>query len=212
MVTIKQKLSVFSKLLHQSMEIEYDTQMKKLDDEYKKKIEKSRNETDIKVNKILNKAKTKSDTQLAENNSRSSISLKKESVSVKEKYYNVFMQEIYKSIQEFIKSDKYKKYLSSVIDLIFKENKFSNNLVIYMTNSDTEKYRSIVKDKITDINKNFRLQFKKDNDMIGGIIVEDIDGNYRINMSIQSILEENEPYIINLLYKELDKVGEFSDR
>lgn len=212
MVTIKQKLSVFSKLLHQSMEIEYDTQMKKLDDEYKKKIEKSRNETDIKVNKILNKAKTKSDTQLAENNSRSSISLKKESVSVKEKYYNVFMQEIHKSIQEFIKSDKYKKYLSSVIDLIFKENKFSNNLVIYMTNSDTEKYRSIVKDKITDINKNFRLQFKKDNDMIGGIIVEDIDGNYRINMSIQSILEENEPYIINLLYKELDKVGEFSDR
>lgn len=212
MVTIKQKLSVFSKLLHQSMEIEYDTQMKKLDDEYKKKIEKSRNETDIKVNKILNKAKTKSDTQLAENNSRSSISLKKESVSVKEKYYNVFMQEIHKSIQEFIKSDKYKKYLSSVIDLIFKENKFSNNLVIYMTNSDAEKYRSIVKDKITDINKNFRLQFKKDNDMIGGIIVEDIDGNYRINMSIQSILEENEPYIINLLYKELDKVGEFSDR
>lgn len=212
MVTIKQKLSVFSKLLHQSMEIEYDTQMKKLDDEYKKKIEKSRNETDIRVNKILNKAKTKSDTQLAENNSRSSISLKKESVSVKEKYYNVFMQEIHKSIQEFIKSDKYKKYLSSVIDLIFKENKFSNNLVIYMTNSDTEKYRSIVKDKITDINKNFRLQFKKDNDMIGGIIVEDIDGNYRINMSIQSILEENEPYIINLLYKELDKVGEFSDR
>lgn len=212
MVTIKQKLSVFSKLLHQSMEIEYDTQMKKLDDEYKKKIEKSRNETDIKVNKILNKAKTKSDTQLAENNSRSSISLKKESVSVKEKYYNVFMQEIHSSIQEFIKSDKYKKYLSSVIDLIFKENKFSNNLVIYMTNSDTERYRSIVKDKITDINKNFKLQFKKDNDMIGGIIVEDIDGNYRINMSIQSILEENEPYIINLLYKELDKVGEFSDR
>jgi V/A-type H+-transporting ATPase subunit E len=212
MVTIEQKLLLFSKLIHQSMDKEFSEELEEIEKQYKDKLQKNKDEVDNEVKYIVENARKNVEAQKIEVQSKVKISIKKESMAVKEKYFKVLMNDLKKTLKEFVGSEKYEKYLLKSItkfnnELISGE---TSNIVIYLTENDNREYGALIKQEIESKCSYKNITFNIiDNSIIGGIIIELPENNLRIDMTIESVLEENEIYIMQTLFEALE-AGEYS--
>lgn len=206
MVTIEQKVLLFSKLIDQLMNTQFKEGLKDLEVEYSGKIEKSRKDTDLEVKKIINNAHKKRDLEISKAYSSLKISEKKEHMLVKEKCFNKFMGSLKLYIEGFINSDEYKEYLLRLVSEISAEENHVNNITMYVTRDDYNKYSDLLSKELKRLGYNddsYKISISKDN-IIGGFVVEDNIEKIRINLSIKSLLEDNKPYIMQMLFEALE--------
>ncbi len=212
MVTIEQKLLLFSKLLNQSMDKKFKEELAELEEQYNAKLQKSKDEVDKEAKSIIETARKKVEAGRLEIQSKTKIIIKKESMEVKEKYFNILMSHLKDKLDEFVVSEMYKNYLLKNIYQFNQEIKSINGdeLLIYLTKKDNEKFSSLIKQEI-DSTHNFKsIIFKEiDDSIIGGIIIDFPQKNLRIDMTVKSVLEENETYIMQTLFEALE-AGEHS--
>lgn len=213
MVTIEQKLLLFSKLLHQSMDKKFEEELEEIEKQYKDKLQKSKDDVEKEVKDIAESARKKVNAGKIEILSKMKINIKKESMAVKEKYFRVLVGQLKESLKEFVDSEKYEKYILRGIEKF--NNEISNvekddSLLIYLTEKDNEKYSQFIKKALESKNSYKSINFKiVDDSIIGGIIIDFPDENIRIDMTIESVLEENETYIMQTLFEALE-AGEYS--
>ena len=206
MVTIEQKVLLFSKLIDQLMNAQFKEGLKNLEVEYNGKLEKNKKDTDLEVKKIINNANKKRNLEISKAYSSFKINEKKELMLVKENCFNKFMVRLKSYIEEFIKSDKYKDYLLKLIKEISLEEKHTNSITIYVTSDDYSKYSDLLKNELKKLGYNddrYTIAIAKDN-IIGGFVVEDNVDKFRINLSIKSLLEDNKSYIMQMLFEALE--------
>ena len=206
MVTIEQKVLLFSKLIDQLMNAQFKEGLKNLEVEYNGKLEKNKKDTDLEVKKIINNANKKRNLEISKAYSSFKINEKKELMLVKENCFNKFMVRLKSYIEEFIKSDKYKDYLLKLIKEISLEEKHTNSITIYVTSDDYSKYSDLLKNELKKLGYNddkYTIAVAKDN-IIGGFVVEDNVDKFRINLSIKSLLEDNKSYIMQMLFEALE--------
>lgn len=208
MVTIEQKLMLFSKLLNQSMDKKYNEEFENVKDEYENLIKKNKEEIDKEAEKIEVKARKEAEMKRVANLSKSKVLLKKEIMSIKKGYYDELIEDIKKALKDFVVSDKYKIFIKNKINILYDElenyeNKI-NSLIIYVNNDDFERYKKFIeqetKKKFNDINVCIEIF----NGMIGGFIVKNPDYNFKIDFSFDDILTENEPVIMQILFETLE--------
>jgi V/A-type H+-transporting ATPase subunit E len=203
MVTIDQKLSLFSKLLQRSMNEKFDEEMDKLRKEYEAKAKTNKETVKREVDEILSKARKKADTEKLEMVSKMKYGLKREYISVKEKYFTIFMKHLSEKIEKFIESDEYYKYLMHLISKL-EEEKLTDNVVLHMTKRDSDKYADAIKQKLSEIGI-FNCSFVTAEDkIIGGYVAEDTFNKIRIDCTIESLLEDNMSYIMQTLFKAIE--------
>ena len=206
MVTIEQKVLLFSKLIDQLMNTHFKEGLKNLEEEYSVKLEKNRKNTDLEVKKILNNASKKRDLEVSKAYSNFKINEKKEHMLVKENCFNKFMISLNAYIDEFIKSDRYKDYLLKLLKEISTEENHIDNLTIYMTKNDYNRYSELFSMELKKLgynDDNYKIVVVKDY-IIGGFIAEDSVDNFRINLSIKSLLDDKKPYIMQMLFEALE--------
>jgi len=207
MVTIEQKLSMFSKLLHRSMTEKFTEEMEQLKKEYEVKIQKNKDAVDKEAENILSGMLKKAEAEKIELTSITRIGMKREYMSVKEKYFTVLMDHLKAEIEKFIQSEKYGDYLFSLAKELEKTEQFSDRLIIYMTARDHETYAEAIKQELLKSSQR-DLYFKiADDNMIGGFTAEDPVSHIRINFSISALLEDNKPYMMQVLFQAIE-VGE----
>lgn len=212
MVTIEQKLLLFSKLLHQSMDKKFAEELDEIKKQYKYKLQKNKEEVDKEVEAIEENARKKVELGNIESNSKAKINIKKESMAVKEKYFKILMVHLRDMLKDFVNSEKYKQYLLNLLVKLNEEmsNFESDNLIIYLNEKDNDKFGSLIKMELESKHNCSNITFKTINDsIIGGIIAEYPDKNLRFNMTIESVLEENELYIMQTLFESLE-AGEYN--
>ena len=213
MVTIEQKVLLFSKLIDQLMNNQYKEGLKNLEQEYHEKFEKNKLDTDIEVKKIINNANKKRDLEAMQAYSNAKIEEKKQLMIIKEKCFSRLMKTLNEYIIAFINSEKYKDYLEKLLNDLSLEKTYLENITVYVTKNDYDKYLELLTQGFKKLNftdNNFKIISTKDN-IIGGFILEDNVDKLRINLSIKALLEENEPYIMHTLFKALE-VGENNDK
>jgi len=208
MVTIEQKLTLFSKLLNQSMDYNFNEELKKMDEQYKDLLQKNKDEVDKEVLEIEGRARKQADMKLVESTSKSKVLFKKEKMRLKEKYFEMFIDNLKKTINEFVSSDKYKNYLSKTIESLNEElnksNKEYSDLTIYLNSQDYNKYKEFIKQEIENKQKGINITFKTENDIIGGVILESTENNFKIDFTINAVLKDNESTIMQELFEALE--------
>lgn len=207
MVTIEQKLLLFSKLLNQSMDKKFEEELKELDNQYREKIQKNKEAVDNEVRSIEEKAKIGTETKYAQSLSKSRVNFKKEVMSLNEKYYKVFMSKFKEKLNSFVKSDEYRMYLSNILtklnDELFSSEKILS-VVIYATEYDFDKYGEFIRHEIVEKHSDLNIVFKKTDTIIGGLIVENTENNFKVDMTIDAVLEDNKGYIMQTLFQSLE--------
>jgi V/A-type H+-transporting ATPase subunit E len=209
MVTIEQKLLLFSRLLNQSMNQTFQGELKSLEKKYKEKIQEIKETVDSEANEIVEKAKKNYEIKKNQNISKSKIKLKKETMLLKEKYYNLFINKLKIKLNSFVESKGYEKYLSDIIMDLNNELFSNNNVMVYLTKFDYDKYGKFIKENIKKT-FNSNCSFTCLNTIIGGLIIENSEKNFRVDMTVDSILEENKLFIMQALFNALE-AGELND-
>jgi len=208
MVTIEQKLLLFSKLLNQSMDKKYNEDLKKLDMEYEALFNKNKEISDNEALEIEEKAKKQAEMMKTEQISKTKVLVKKEIMNVKEHYFKIFMDNLKKKLIDFKETVNYKTYLSKIVNKLNLElinfGKDFTELRIYLNSEDYNKYSEFINQEINKEIKNKNITFKILGDVMGGMIAEIPEYNIRYNLTIDAVLEENESYIMQTLFKALE--------
>ncbi len=209
MVTIEQKLTLFSKLLHQDIKEEIDQKFYELEKEYEKISAESKLRTDKEAAEIIEQAKRKAESKQIELISKGKLSSKKETMLTKEKVVDRFMLALKERIKTFVSTPDYKSYLAQVISGLSSLKGYTNPLVIYVTNYDFETNQEFIKEALVKIGiSSHILTFKQaEEEILGGLVIEDSSLNMRIDESILGMLEENEDYIVEKLTLAIGEVG-----
>lgn len=212
MVTIEQKLLLFSKLLNQSMDKKFNEDFKEIEKQNELRIQENKDEVDREAKEIEENAKKKAETKRIESLSKSKVIIKREIIVLKEKYYNIFMDNFKNTLEDFIKSKKYKTFLTKEI-LSFQEYMKSRedcNLIISLTKKDNDNYSSFLKEEFKKYPKIENISFIISEDILGGLIIEIVDKNFKVDLSIDAILEENKSYIMQTIFESLE-AGDYND-
>lgn len=206
MVTIEQKLLLFSKLINKSMDKSLNEALKEMEKQYDLKIKKNIDETNKLAMSIEERAAKKAEMKRTESLSRSKVIIKREIIILKEKYYYIFMEKFKNRLSEFVVSEEYKTYLYSLISNI--ENLLNNydasDLVIYLSEKDKQKYSDFIKTELSNNINCKNVEFKSTNDIIGGLIAIVSDKNIKMDLSIDAVLEDNKTYIMQTIFEALE--------
>jgi len=204
MVTIEHKLSLFSSLLNRSINERFTSEMEALRKEYEDRIKKNKEQVDKETQEILKKASKKAEAEKTELLNKMKVDLKREYSLVRERCFDTLMDHLKEEIERFILSEEYEKYLLSLVNVIKENDQLSGTLHIYLTNRDYERYAEKIRNELLKSGQR-DITVKIENEkMTGGIIAQDPDGNMRLNLSIDALLEDKRSYIMKLLFEALE--------
>lgn len=209
MVTIEQKLSLFSKLLQQDIKTEIGEKIEGMEKEYDVVMLDHKRKVDNDANDIIEHARKKGEIKRLELISKAKMQTKKESMIAKEKYIGVFIEHLKERIEVFKDTDQYKAYLSHSIKTLDRLKSYETDFIVYMTESDKDKYGEYVLEQITQggISRD-RLSLEvKEESMIGGIILDSPEKNLRIDLSINAVIEDHKDEIVEEIFNAIGEVG-----
>lgn len=210
MVTIEQKLTVFSKLLNQDIKEEMDEKFAQLDREYEKRLAESKFEVDRRAAEIVEQARKCAEIKKVEVFSRSKLLNKREMTKIKEEMIQRFMEALEKKVIEFIQTPKYLDYLKQMISSFKELGRSYNQLEVYLTQRDYNQNLDFIQREFEKLGiKEDRLDFKVTTEpILGGLVILDIKDNVRIDGSISGVIEEAQQYIVEKVSKAIGEVGE----
>lgn len=204
MVTIEQKLSLFSNLLHRTMEDSFKLEMENLRKEYEEKMQKDREAVEREAENIISMAKKRAEAERTEMVSRTRVELKKEYMFLKEKYFSILMERIKKELENFAESEAYADHMLKLAGKLAALVPASDRLTIWLAGRDMDKYQAVLKQALSGTERAEIEFLPAGDDMIGGFIACDTDNDIRIDMSFAALLEDNRSYIMQTLFQAIE--------
>jgi len=210
MVTIEQKLTLFSKLLNQDIKEEVDRKFKELEKVYEKRIAENKFAIDKEANEIVEQARKRAEIKKVELISKGRMSSKKEMMMIKEQIIIRFINALEEKIKVFTESNDYRAYLEKIIHGLESLKDYENDLVIYLTKADYEHNKEFIQEVLVKGGlKADKLSFEvATEDILGGLVIIDPLFRTRIDESIRTLLEEEKPHIIERISLSIGEVGE----
>lgn len=207
MITIKDKLDIFRKLIYEEEEEKYKKALKDLDEKARHLIENKKLEIEKKKEEMAKKEAILEETQknrvISERRQElnSKLLLKRKEIledliaSLKEKAIN------------FTLTDEYKDaVIKSISEVLLKID--DRDLIITITEEDRKKLESSIFNLAKVNNKSISISTVPKSKIIGGFIISDKEKTYNIDNSYKTIIEENRYEIGKRLYKALEEAGD----
>ena len=210
MVTIEQKLTLFSKLLNQDIKKEMDEKFAQLEKEYEKRVAESKYATDKEATEIVDQARKRAEIKKVEWMSRGKIASKREMLQVKEEIISRFIKALEEKVTLFTKTPEYLKYLQQLISQLEEFKQYPNPVVIYLTQQDYENHRLLIEQEFVKLGmKESQLSFEvASQPILGGMIIVDKVDHTRMNMTMLETIEEAKEQIIEKISRAIGEVGE----
>lgn len=207
MITIKDKLDIFRKLIYEEEEEKYKKALKDLDEKARNLIENKKLEIEKKKEEMAKKEALLKETQknriISERRQElnSKLLLKRKEIledliaSLKEKAIN------------FTLTDEYKDaVIKSISEVLLKID--DRDLIITIAEEDRKKLESSIFNLAKVNNKSISISTVPKSKIIGGFIISDKEKTYNIDNSYKTIIEENRYEIGKRLYKALEEAGD----
>lgn len=210
MITVNDKLKLFTKRIIETKQKEYDEKVAKLEGEMLSEFAE-RKETLLRdrvkyETSLLKGIKSERDQRLS--NARSE---KKRRLLLKRKeMIDSLIEGVKKYTIEFTNSDEYEKYLINTVKENINLIRTMDEFILYLREEDYLKYKDILRKLLLDggIDLNKFLINKYDSKILGGLVMIKKDGSTRLDLSLDAVIVENREYMGRLIYKILEEAGE----
>lgn len=210
MVTIEQKLTLFSKLLNQDIKEEMDEKFAQLEKEYEKKMAENKYAVDKEATEIVEQARRRAETKKVELISKGRLSSKKEAMQIKREVTERFMKALEEKVMAFTHTSGYLNYLKKIIAQLSELADEKNDLVIYLTQNDYDQNRTFIEKEFNAIGVvSDRLKFEvAAMPILGGLVIVDEESSTRIDCSMIQMIDDAKEHIIEKISKAIGEVGE----
>lgn len=210
MITVQDKLKLFTKRIIEKRQEAYDEKVHQLEDkmvvelaERKKMLERDRKRYEETLLKGI-----KSEKAQRLSNARSE---RKRRLLLKRKtMIDTLLEGVKEYTKSFVKSDKYKKYL---LDLLHdhKEDIMRLERFQMYLNTDDMQYADELKKLLESFGCICDAVEVYERPLIGGMIFYQTDGALRIDLTLDSTIEDNKKYMGQLIYDLLEEAGEVNE-
>lgn len=212
MITVNDKLRLFKKRIVDTRQIEYDAKVEALEKQMaedftarKILLEKDRQRYE---DSLLKGIKNEKHQRLA--NARSE---KKRRLLLKRKtMIDTLLDGVKAYAKAFVKTEAYFGYLGKVVEEHRRVIEHLGHFDVYL-NSDDYHHRRYGLSKVF---RHLGLMCDEihiyEQDMIGGMILIKNDQSTRLDLSIDSVIEDNRKYMGQLIYNILEEAGEFDEK
>lgn len=209
MVTIEQKLSLFSKLLQQDIKAEIGEKIEGMEKEYAEIMSEHKRKVDKDADDIIENARKKGEIKRLELISKAKMQTKKQTMLTKEKYIGVFMEHLKARVVAFKTTPEYKKFLENSMSKLDDLRSYDTDFVLYMTKEDQAQYGEYVLTQLeaTGISRDKFTPAVKEDSMIGGIILDSPLKKLRIDLSIATLIDDHRDEIVEMLFQAIGEVG-----
>ncbi|SHE60644.1 MULTISPECIES: V-type ATP synthase subunit E [Caloramator] len=193
MITIEEKLNLFTKLVYEKVEKENRIVIQRFEEEYGKILSEKKKEFEEEASKLDKKVKSEIELYRTQTLSKAHIRGKKIILERKNSIYNKAIEDVICYISENKSRKEYKQYFSNKLISIIKNNDIKEaNLIV--TRQDWDLWGK-------DLDKETRLlNVVFDESVSGGFILIDLKNNFKYDFSIENIVDENREKIGEKLF------------
>ncbi|WP_032121631.1 V-type ATP synthase subunit E [Clostridium amazonitimonense] len=194
MTTIEDKINLFSKILYDRLNEEKEEKLNKFNEEaeIKLKYEKEKIE-ELKKNtqrEVLKKANIKANEIVA----KEKLNKQRDILALKDKIIKDTISEVKEKLLDFVNSKEYDDYFMNILKKSLNEVDHGKYYVILL-DRDIKRYESYIKEVI-ESNSHGTIEVKISNeDFIGGLIIRDFEGRFKVDNSLCWKLEESKEII-----------------
>lgn len=190
MATVEEKLQNFTKLVYDDIKKEKQKEIDAFEIEKNDKIEAEKKQLEIKEKDILGEVSKREELKAGEVVAKEKLDRQKKILRLKEKCVEETLVAVEEKLYAFVDSGEYGTYLIKTADEI-KAKLSAADYVVYLTKKDLEKHGSNIKEAFSSF-KGGKVEIQEAKDeIIGGIVVEDTTGRFRVDNSLATILEDN---------------------
>lgn len=194
MTTIEDKIKSFSKIVNEKIQQEAEKEFKAFEEEKEKILAAEKRKLELREKKVLEEELKRASMKANELLAKEKLEKQQALLSLKKQLFHEILGEVCERLNRYTEGPEYRNYLfnsirSSVTSLE------SGNYVVYMKHEDIERYSREIEEMLSEFqHKSFELR-EGENDLIGGVVVEDKNYRFRIDNSINSKLQNYKPYI-----------------
>lgn len=190
MATVEEKLQNFTKLVYDNIKEEKQKEIDAFEIQEKEKIEAEKHQLEIKEKEILDEIRKREELKAGEAVAKEKLDRQKKILKLKEKCVQETIAAVEDKLNAFVDSGEYGTYLVKVANEI-KSKLADADYTVYLIKKDIDKHGSNVKEVFSSF-KGGKVEIQEAKDeIIGGIVVEDTTGRFRVDNSLATILEDN---------------------
>jgi V/A-type H+/Na+-transporting ATPase subunit E len=193
MTTIDDKLELFNKLIFDKIYTEKKIEIDKFYKEKEEVLIKEKEKQEEKRIAFINDADKKGRLKENEIVAKEEIVISQKLLALKKELLSETASALKDRIREFTKTEEYKDFLFKLIEQS-EEILDDKNYILSLTDQDKEKYGDEIKKQFSEkIKGNIELK-SSELDILGGLIIEESEGNYRINNTLLNKLDDTREY------------------
>jgi len=204
--SIEDKISLFTKVIVERIELDFQQKKKKLVKYYESQrsiiIEDNEKRKKEAIASATKDAMTKKQQMILR--SRSTMHL--EVLKKKQEFIERIMGEVKKKIRTFTSTAEYMEFLKEAIKQVlsrFSDDQFMN---FSFSSDDIRNYQKVILSTIKSFRNEATYKIKADNNLIGGVFVKSGDGRLEIDFTVTNIMEDSKKLIGEYLSSWLNEV------
>lgn len=199
MITIEEKLNLFTKLIYDRIEKENDAALKKFNLEYNNLIAEKKAEFEKKAKQLRDESEKNIKKLKLQIISKAKIEEKKLILEKRKEIFDNLIEGIFDYCLKFTDEKEYKDMFFRDFNNALKEVKSTDYIEIILTQKDIKRF----KEDILKLCSDKKVEFLTDDDIIGGFIINFKESNLRIDMSMESRVLNNRELIGEKLFEVL---------
>lgn len=209
MITIEQKLKLFTKIVIDKQNSEYEDLIRDIDKSETEALDAYKKELAVKSidfrNELIEKAVIEKKRLL----SNVKVEKKKSILNKKSQIVKEVIEELKLRASKFTDEDSYKSFLFKLVEKMIVSVPNETSFICYLSEKDTKRYGSEILKIFNNNREGIEVTIKEQaKDEIGGVILFDSDERYKIDSCLKSMIEENEDLIGKRVNKVLNKAGD----
>lgn len=199
MVTVEEKLKLFSKIVFDKVEKKNEIQLSEYEKLHKSIIGDKSSEFEKQANAMLEKGMNEIEKERILIISKAKMNEKKLILKTKNNLLNELLLSLTEQLKSFVDTDKYNEMFIEEINKTSSVLKDSSEIVVELTGKDIERFKYEIKKAF----KNKSVELKENNDLIGGFYAIDVKNDVKVDFSLMNKIDMSREYageqLFNLL-------------
>lgn len=203
--TIEDKISLFTKIIIERIELDYKKRQKKLLEYYENRKKSIINDYEEQKRNALERTTKEAETEkqqlILKNRSAMHLAVLKK----KKEFTERVTEEVKRKICAFVKTEAYEQFLTEAINQVLSRFPKDQWICIHFSNEDLRNRQDVIFKSIRSVRAEDTYRIEASEHLIGGIFVKSGDGRMEIDFTVNTILEESDKLIGEVLSSRLNQ-------
>jgi V/A-type H+-transporting ATPase subunit E len=207
-VTIEDKIELFSKVIFGNIEAQSSQKRQRLTEAHKKELERLAEEAEKRKRELMEAAAAKAEREktklIAQANSQQQHTL----IELKQQTIQKIMGKLQELAGAYTEHEDYKKFMKKSIEAAMMTLEKSKQITIYCMEKDLQLVGQILEERVTNAENPVEYDMKKaSHNIIGGIIVEDTENLFQLDLTLKALIEEHKDTVGAAITRKFNEVS-----